>query len=254
MEILKETLRAAYYRSKVCRQVYRWLIPDNRLPADFSQAVTFRKQQVGPIHDDEALFLFGLTRILCPRTIVEFGFRSGHSAFNFLQAAAPGCRVYSYDIWPMSERIASQCFGHFEGFRFVRKSQAEFSPSDIENRKIDLCFLDASHNLDLNLKTLELIRPHLAEGAIVTVHDTGVWHREFLEDHHLAYADSDFGRSIGQWLDTDQFQPAVTERLFVNKVLHTYPEFSQVHLHSANTLRNGITLLQRTAPLLTGPG
>ena len=254
MDSFKEFLRTAYFRSRLCRRVLSWLIRDNRVPADFSQNLISRNEQVGPIHDDEALFLFGLTRVLCPRTIVEFGFRAGHSAFNFLLAAIPDCRVFSYDIGRESEKIARRGFGQFEEFRFIRKSQTEFSPTDIDNRKIDLCFIDASHITALNLETFDLIRPHLAEGAVVAVHDTGVWHRQFFKDQHLAYASSNDGRSFGQWLDAEQFQPAVTERLFVNAVLRTYPEFSQVHLHSAYTLRNGITLLQKKAPLLTGPG
>ena len=45
----------------------------------------------------------------------------------------------------------------------------------------------------------------------------------------------------------------MTERLFVNTLLRNYPDFSQIHLHSSYTLRNGITLLQKTAPLVTGP-
>ena len=77
---------------------------------------------------------------------------------------------------------------------------------------------------------------------------------EFFKEHHFAYADSDYGRSIGEWLDADQFQPAVTERLFVNTLLRTYPEFAQIHLHSAHTLRNGFTLLQKKAPLTTQLG
>jgi len=251
---IKEALRAAYYRSKLVRHMSSWLIGDNRLPADFVQALVSRKQLVGPVHDDEALFLFSLTRMLYPQTIVEFGFRTGHSAFNFIQAAVPGCKIFSYDIWWVSEEIAHRCFGHFKQFRFIRKSQEEFAPGDIDNRKIDLCFMDASHNTALNLQTLELIRPHLAEQAIVAVHDTGVWHKEFFKEQHLSYAYSDFGRSIGEWLDEDRYQPAVSERLFVDTVLHNYPEFSQLHVHSAYTLRNGMTLLQRKIPLPLASG
>jgi hypothetical protein len=60
------------------------------------------------------------------------------------------------------------------------------------------------------------------------------------------------GKETGRWIDAEQYQPAVTERLFVNALLRNHPDFSQIHLHSAYTLRNGITLLQKETSLVTG--
>jgi predicted O-methyltransferase YrrM len=219
---------------------------------DFSHVISFRDDQIGTVDRDEALSLVGLTRILCPQTIVEFGFLSGHSALNFMLAARPDCQVFSYDISDNSEEIARRCLRQFSNFRFIRKSQADFSPSDIDYRKIDLCFLDASHDVSLNLKTFDLVRPHLAENGVFAVHDTGVWHRKFFTDGHYAFTGSALGRKTGRWIDAEQYQQAVTERLFVNALLRNHPDFSQIHLHSSYTLRNGITLLQKTAPLVTG--
>lgn len=248
----KEHLRVLYFRSRFLRRMWRWLINDTRMPPDFAQFRSSGEDQVGPLHHDEALLLFSLTRVLRPQTIVEFGFRRGNSAFNFIQAADLGCCVFSYDIDRRAEAIAQQRFGHFAAFRFIRKSQTEFSPSDIENRKIDLAFIDASHDLALNLITLDLIRPHLSDMAIIAVHDTGIWHRDFFKTRHFEYASSDFGKATGRWIDEKHYQPAVAERLFVNTVLSRYPEFAQIHLHSTNTLRNGITLLQLSKPLVVG--
>ena len=253
MYSLRERLRVAYFKSKLVRHMTRWLAYDERRPIDFSHILSFHEEQIGPVHGDEALLLFALTRVLRPQTIVEFGFRSGHSAFNFLQAAGPDCRVFSYDVAGRSEDIARRCFSHFKNFQFIKKSQIAFLPSDIENRTIDLCFIDASHDTEMNLRTFELILPHLTERAIVAVHDTGVWHRKFFSDRHFAYSYSEVGATIGRWLDNERYQPAVTERLFVNTVLRKCPEFSQIHIHSAHTMRNGMTLLQRESPLITGP-
>ena len=252
MTSLKETARKLYFRSRLFRHMARLLIRDRRSPIDFSHILSLREKQIGPVHRDEALFLFALTRILRPQTIVEFGFRAGNSALNFLAAADPDCHVFSYDIAVESEEIAQRCLGHMKNFRFIKKSQADFLPSDIESRKIDLCFLDASHDLALNLKTFELIQPHMADRAVLSVHDTGVWHKKFFSDRHRAFIKSDTGKETGQWIDAEQYQPAVTERLFVNALLRNHPNFSQIHLHSAHTLRNGITLLQKEGPLVTG--
>ena len=249
----RELLRSAFYRSRLFRELALAIVPDNRLPNDLTRTIRNREEQVGPVHDDEALLLFALTRVLCPQTIVEFGFRTGHSAFTFRQAASQDCQIYSYDIWQVSEAIAAQSFGRFENFHFIRKSQIDFAPADIQNRPIDLCFMDASHNTSINLKTFDLIHPHLSDTALLAIHDTGLWHRKFFKSRHHAYADSDYGRSIGEWLDAERFQPAVTERLFVNTLLQTHPDFAQIHLHSDYRLRNGLTLLQRKGPLKTEP-
>ncbi len=253
MNALKEHLRVIYFRSRLFRYMARWLIPGKRLPMDFSHVISFREDQIGTVDRDEALSLVGLTRILCPQTIVEFGFLAGHSALNFMLAARPDCRVFSYDISDSSEEIARRCLSQFKNFRFIRKSQTDFSPSDIDHRKIDLCFLDASHDLSLNLKTFDLVRPHLSETGVFAVHDTGIWQRKFFTDDHHAFTDSGLGRKTGRWIDAERYQQAVTERLFVNALLRNHPDFSQIHLHSSHTLRNGITLLQKTAPLVTEP-
>jgi predicted O-methyltransferase YrrM len=250
--LLREILRRFYFRSKVSRHIARWLIRDQRSPLDFSHILSFREHQIGPVHRDEALFLFGLTRMLGPQTIVEFGFMTGHSAFNFLLAGGPECQVFSYDTTDRSEEIARRCLSHFKNFRFIKKSQSDFSPSDIENRKIDLCFVDASHDLAVNLRTFKLIQPHLAEAAIIAVHDTGMWYRKFFRDQHRAFINSPAGKATGKWIDSDRYQQAVPERLFVNALLRSHQDFSQIHFHSVYMLRNGITLLQKRGALVTG--
>lgn len=247
---LKEKLRRIYFRSRFARHIARWLIRDNRSHLDFSHIISFREEQIGPVHRDEALFLFGITRILHPQTIVEFGFMTGHSAFNFLLAVGPDCHVFSYDISGQAEAIARRCLGHFDNFHFIRKSQVDFLPSDIANRKIDLCFLDASHDVALNLRTFELIYPQLTETGIVAVHDTGVWHRRFFKDEHRDFVSSGGGKATGRWLDAERYQQAVSERIFVNTLMQVHPEFSQIHFHSPYTLRNGMTLLQKQGPLV----
>jgi predicted O-methyltransferase YrrM len=100
---LKEPARKLYFRPKLFRHMARWLIRDKRSPIDFSHILSFREEQIGPVYRDEALFLFALTRVLRPQTIVEFGFKTGHSALNFLAAADPDCHVFSYDIAVESE-------------------------------------------------------------------------------------------------------------------------------------------------------
>jgi predicted O-methyltransferase YrrM len=252
MTALKESLRVLFVRSRFFRLIARFAVREKRFPLDFSQILALPETTIGPVHRDEALALFGITRVLCPRTIVEFGFSRGRSTLNFLLASGPECRVFSFDIDPRAEEIARRCFGGFKNFRFIRKSQSDFSPDDIENRQIDFCFIDASHDLTHNLETFDRIRPHLAKAAIIGVHDTNVWRREFLTERHYAFMNTKFGRRLGRWIDKEQYQPSLDDRLFANYLLQKHPDFARVHLHSSNTLRNGITLLQKLAPLDTG--
>lgn len=250
---MREQFRGLYFRSAIFRRLAPLFIKDKAPRIDYSHLFSFSEEQIGPVQRDEALLLFGLTRTINPETVVEFGFQNGHSALNFLLAASPECRVFSYDISDRSEEIAQRCLHHFKNFQFIRKSQTDFAPSDIDFRKIDLCFLDASHDTDMNLKTFELILPELSDGAILAVHDTGVWNAKLFAETHSKFVKSDLGKEMGQWIDAERYQPVVEERRFVNTLLNNYPEFSQIHLHCLSKLRMGLTLLQRRQPLMTEP-
>lgn len=54
------------------------------------------------------------------------------------------------------------------------------------------------------------------------------------------------------WID-DEREVMPDERAFSNWLLDEHPEFSQVHFHSRRTVRCGITILQRSAPLPRPP-
>jgi hypothetical protein len=210
----------------------------------------FREElTMGPVQRDEALLLFALTKIQRPQVIVEFGFHYGHSAFNFLQAMPSTSKLYSYDIDETARQIALSRFRRFPNFQFLHKSQADFCVADIGNQLIDLCFLDASHNLEINKVTFRKLEASLAPGAVIVVHDTGTWVKDFFRPIQAELA----SECRDRWLNENEFQPCKEEREFVNWVLANCPGFSEIHLHSKRTLRNGFTLIQRTQPLPTGP-
>jgi len=88
---------------------------------------TYREEDaIGPLQRDEALFLNGLIRVLRPQLLVEFGFSTGHSAYNFLQAMDGQGELYSYDIAGLSASVAQEGFAGFPNFHFLAKSQADF--------------------------------------------------------------------------------------------------------------------------------
>jgi predicted O-methyltransferase YrrM len=176
---------------------------------------------------------------------VEFGFLAGHSALNFLTALPSESRLYSFDIDAGSEAAARRFFGDRKNFRFIRKSQADVTSADFDGGPIDLVFLDASHELELNVRTFERLQDLLAEDAVVIVHDTGTWSPAHMAPVHVEHVRAE----PGFWVAEDEYAHRPEEREFVNWVREAHPEFAQLNLHTQRTLRNGMTLLQRSGPL-----
>lgn len=224
------------------------LLLGRTLPVD--HLVIFREEDaIGPLQREEALFLLALVRVVRPRVIVEFGFGSGHSALNFLAALPTDGRLYSFDVSERAALIARERFGHSKRFKFIPKSQEDFNPRDVDGHAVDLLFMDASHDFELNRQTFEKTLPLLVPDAFVVVHDTGTWRKEcFLPAH------ADWARHHPEgWLDSSRFQPHPAERKFVNWLRREHPAFAQLHLHSERTIRQGLTVLQRSRELPVAP-
>lgn len=197
----------------------------------------------GSVQRDEALLLHALLRVLRPKTVVEIGFFRGHSAFNFLRALDPDARLYSFDIDPACEERAAELFGHDPRVTVRQRSQTELTAADLEGRRADFVFLDASHDLALNQVTFARLLPLMCPETILAVHDTGTIPRELLAPmKHWALWSPEL------WID-DECEVMPGERAFVNWVLDNHPDFAQLHLHSRNAPRCGITLLQRRGRL-----
>ena len=246
----RSSLRVLYFRSRTLR---RMLMPFGawRMARDgihLAHLGFYRQESAfGPIQREEALLLAAVVRVLRPRTIVEFGFSQGHSALNFLEAMTSDARLYSYDVDPVSRDIAQRIFAKDPRFTYLHKSQTDFDPVDIECRRIDLCFIDSAHSLDLNQETWRCIVPCLAPSALVAVHDTGTWHRKHFNPVNAKHA----AQTAEGWLSADEFQPYREEREFVNWVCAQHDGWTATHLHTTATLRQGLSLLQRAGALPT---
>jgi hypothetical protein len=202
---------------------------------------SLRDYELGPIQRDEALLLYALVKTIDPKTIIEFGFYEGHSAINFLKAMSLDARLYSYDISDDSKRLAAKI--HDRRLKFVFKSQADFEPSDVDYRLVDLAFFDASHDFLLNVMTLERLKDSLNERGLIIVHDTGAWYGDLkgLQTPEGHFVDDSIS---GGYIH----QPG--ERRFVNYIRESMKDFDQIHLHSTSKFRHGLTILQRNlAPL-----
>jgi predicted O-methyltransferase YrrM len=247
----RAAVRRAFYRSRRARLAIvaaQWPRVRRR-GYDLAHLRVYLDAPIGPVQRDEALFLYALIKVIRPSVVAEIGFLAGQSAFNFLQALDDGAMLYSFDISEKSEAIAADAFGDRSDFRFRRRSQDEITSADVDGRLVDLVFLDASHDLELNQRTFAQLLPLLAPRAIVAVHDTGTWAVDrMLPSHRSVTATEPHG-----WLSSSEFQHRREERLFMNWIAEEHPEFAQLHLHTLSTLRHGLTLLQRGGRLQTDP-
>jgi len=197
----------------------------------------------GPLQRDEALLLYALVRVVRPATVVEIGFLVGHGSRNLLRAMDPAARLYAFDIEARSQKAADELMAQDARLTFRLRSQTEIGPDDIEGRQADLVFLDASHDLALNQETFARLQSMMAPRGILAVHDTGAVPRPLME------AAGHWATEVPElWVD-DECEVAPDERAFVNWILEEHPGWGQLHLHSRRTVRCGLTLLQRSAPL-----
>jgi predicted O-methyltransferase YrrM len=250
---IKDIARKAFFRSALARrlmgEISILLGHSPRIKVSHLSAYKEDGSAIGPLQQSEALFLFALVKVTVPKTVLEFGFLHGLSAYNFLRALPEDAQLFSYDIDRHAEEIASRQFPNDRRFTFLQKSQSEFSHSDIGGKPVDLVFLDASHDLATNQRTFEAIQIALSEDSIVCVHDTGAWQRQFFTS-----AQHEFVKQAGPeyWLNESLYLHRRDERVFLNWILETYPHFQAVHLHSTRTLRHGMSILQRKGRLEIG--
>ena len=247
-----KNLHLRYYSNSLLRWAIdraNWLLHRRRrLPT--AHLTGYREEDaIGPVQREEALFLLGMIRVLRPRVLVELGFSRGRSAFNFLQAMGTDAesKLYSFDIADSCEEIATKYFSGRANFKFQKKSQEEITAADIEGKKAEFVFIDAAHEIDINQRTWAALLPLLAEDVTVAVHDTGLWHRDLLLPLHEKLAKE----SPERWLNETEYQHQPDERVFVNWIVQTHPEFQALHFHTNRTLRHGITILQRRKILPT---
>ena len=241
---LKSLIRQLFYRSTVFQSIVGFcsVIVGRTTGIGMSHLLAYREDDaIGPLQRDEAIALFGIIRTLRPKVVVEFGFFHGHSAFNFLRALPEDGRLYSYDIDADSIRRARTEFTFDRRFTFVGKSQTDFEASDIGRQDIDFVFLDAAHELDLNIETFRRVIAHLAPEAMIAIHDTGLWQRAHFSEIHETF----IREYPGEWRSDELYAHQPGERAFVDWIVAEPHGFSAIHFHSTRILRHGFSLLQR---------
>ena len=197
----------------------------------------------GPIQRDEALFLYSLCKMVRPGLIVEFGLQDGLSSLNFCIAKDASCFHYGYDLDENSVNKTKEKCKNYKNCFFEKMNCIDFNSSKIGNKLIDICFLDCSHNLEINKICILKILPCLSAQGILAIHDTGNWSKVGFESAPESFKNSS---KLARRFKTAVSVPAVrAEQLTVNWLLESHPEYSQIHFHSKNYFRHGITLIQK---------
>merc|ERR1740129_312382 len=97
----------------------------------------------------------------------------------------------------------------------------------------------------------EKLLPMLTEDAIVAVHDTGGWGKKFVDENMETFSKQYYPwawplETHGEGDEQYYLHPhADHERQFINWVTEVHPEWGVINFNSLNTLRMGVTMMQR---------
>lgn len=136
---------------------------------DFSHLTQDENQKVlGPIQDDEALFLYSIIRGNRMTRIFEIGGLNGYSGKNFLQALSytKNGILYTCDINPVPKLA--------DNHKLLIKNALEITLEDIDNLPLDLIFFDCHDLVQLNVYDNFLKNGIINDKTILALHDTNL--------------------------------------------------------------------------------
>ena len=141
---------------------------------DLSHLTQLSTQEViGPIQDDEALFLFALIRVMRIWRILEIGGFSGYSANNFCKAVGERGIVYTIDINPVPKMAAN----HVPIIMDAR----QIEPAAVDNTPLDLIFFDC-HVYDVQMEMLRRLEMQgmVTDRTVLALHDINLHPRRLV--------------------------------------------------------------------------
>lgn len=189
---------------------------------------------IGPIQDDEALFLFSIVKGMRLKTVFEIGGLEGYSAINFLHAVGNDGAVYTCDINPI-KKLAEN---HF----CIQKNALDIQPADLNNNFIELIFFDC-HDYHIQMKLFDRLRRCglINRHTILALHDTNT--------HPYQVAPWAYPISDG-WVHNQAEREMVNT--FVRMGYHAFSLHTRPEKHSKDfPFRHGLTILSLFQPLKT---
>ena len=126
---------------------------------------------IGPIQDDEALFLYALIKCMRLKNILELGSLAGYSAINFLKAIPNDGKLYTVDINYINNIT--------ENHKHIQKDCRFLTSKDIDSN-VDLIFFDC-HMYDEQIAAFNNLNENkiINNKTILALHDTNLHPRKF---------------------------------------------------------------------------
>jgi len=128
---------------------------------------------IGPIQDDEALFLYSIIRGNRMKRIFEIGGLSGYSGKNFIQALSycDDGILYTCDINPVPKLSNNH--------RLLIKNALNISIDDVDNLPLDLIFFDCHDLVQLDVYKNFINNKIINDNTILALHDTNLHYSPF---------------------------------------------------------------------------
>ena len=174
---------------------------------------------MGPIQDDEALFLYSIIRGMRLKRILEIG--GGYSTKNFHQALRGEGMLYTADVEPMPVLGPNH--------KVILKNVLFIYPEDVDNAPLDLVFFDC-HDYKFQMAMFIRLRDHgcITDDTIIALHDTNLHPQKFLKDAYPI--DEGFVHVVMERQMTNDFKDMGYDvfSLHTNKLAHN-PSFPFRH-------------------------
>jgi len=131
------------------------------------------QQVLGPIQDDEALFLYSIIRGCRLNRILEIGGLNGYSGKNFLQALSFSTDgiLYTCDINPVP--ILS------DNHKVIIKNALDLTIDELDNKPLDLIFFDCHDMIQMDIYYNFLKNNIINDNTILALHDTNLHYPPF---------------------------------------------------------------------------
>jgi predicted O-methyltransferase YrrM len=212
--------------------------------------------KLGPIFAKDADFLFSLTRLLMPQTIVEIGVGLAASDIAFAHALRKNARgrLIAIDLSRYSIDRSRRLLGYHGLADLVTFIEGHSHLPETYDRvaatvgQADLLFIDGDHSYEGALADFDTYHRLVAEGGVIVFHDTGAFPAQesaLLADIVRVTPDekilpTEDGRGI-------YHRPGVPQA--IDKIVQDHPEYSLLSLHTYAEPSCGMVMLQKRANL-----
>lgn len=186
---------------------------------------------LGPIQDDEALFLYSIIKGMRMKRVLEIGGLSGYSGKNFISSMdkVDDSFLYTVDLNPVPVLA--------ENHKVIIKNALYLTKDDVDNCPLDLVFFDCHDMIQMDIYHHFVKEGLITDKTVLALHDTNL--------HYHPY------QVWGPYIEKeDGYAHQVVERVMVNLFKELGYDIFMLHTtkdkHSDKfPFRHGITICQK---------